>query len=217
MKKRFLITALIIAILIPMALVTPIMAQVPSGLILSCHPLTDPLIQGKIIECELSQTDDATFMMAEITFPFPVSSLHHVSSSYASVVGYHYQTQDLVNTITIMAVNHGDEDDVPQMQSIPFDNLVFRIETFQFVSQLKSSFEATNTVISYLAPNPNDPGHPSFHIADVFQEMLIDNTMIYDAFARRSSQIGVLEFIRLGLACYEKTPTACFENLLDSL
>lgn len=131
-------------------------------------------------------------------------------------MGLNYPTEVVDDTIFIAAISWGDSQIDPQVQAIPFDSLSIMIETDQSMGDVKEALEDGEITVSLLSPNPADPLAPVFQTLTVEDNILFDGTLILESFSQYVSP-SVLQFIRLGVACYEQSPQACLSNVIQNL
>lgn len=191
-------------------------AQVGTPATITCIPVQQISQTKTQLECRLRTDEIPYFLVSEVTFPFHVTQLIKVSSSYSAAIGLVYPAQLVENTIFIAALDWGDSAVDPRMQAIPFDSLSFMLETDQPMAELKTAFEDEGVTISLLSPNPADILQPFFQTLTVEDVLLFDGSLILESFTQYLSP-GVLQFLRLGAACYEETPQTCLANIIKNL
>jgi hypothetical protein len=183
---------------------------------ITCIPVQQ-LSQDKTqLECRMRSEETPYFLVSEVAFPFKVTRLIRVSSTYSASLGLQYPTAVVDNTIFVSSVSWGDSLIDPQMQAIPFDSLSIMIETNQSMGDVKDALASGSVDVSLLSPNPADPLAPIFQTLTVEDNILFDGTLILESFTQYVSP-GVLQFIRLGVSCYEQTAQACLSNVIQKL
>jgi hypothetical protein len=209
MKKYF---SLIIATLF----LFPALVQAQSANSITCVPVQQLSKDKTQLECRMRSGETPYFLVSEVAFPFNVTRLIKVSSSYSASLGLQYPTAVVDDTIFIAAVSWGDSQVDPQMQAIPFDSLSIMIETDQSMGDVKDALEGGAITVSLLSPNPADPLAPVFQTLTVEDNILFDGTLILESFSQYVNP-DVIQFIRLGLACYEQSPQSCLANVIQNL
>lgn len=208
--KKFL------TLLIGLSIMAPLGVHAQSTNSVTCIPLQQLAQDRTQLECRMRTEETPYFLVSEVSFPFNVTRLVDVSSSYAASVGLRYPTDLVDDTIFIGAVSWGDQVVNPQVQAIPFDSLTILIETDQSMGDVKDALASAAIEVSLLSPNPGDPSNPLFQTLSLEDNILFDGTLILESFSQYVSP-GVLQFIRLGVACYEQTPQACLSNVIQNL
>lgn len=215
MKKYFLSAAIVFSVL-SMGSFEPSLAQVGGNPSVTCIPIQQISQNKTQLECRMRTPETPYFLVAEVTFPFKVTSLIKVSSSFSATLGSVYPAQLVENTVVIASVDWGNQSTKAGLQAIPFDTMSFLLETDQTMKQVKQGFDQNDTTVSLLSPNPSDPQNPFFQSFNPDQLLLFDGSLVLESFTQYVSP-GVLQFLRLGLACYEKTPQACLSNIIQNL
>lgn len=211
MKKFF-------SFLIAASLLGPLVAQAQNSTPnqITCVPVQQIAKDKTQLECRMRSGETPYFLVSEVAFPFNVTRLIKVSSSYSAAMGLNYPTEVVDDTIFIAAISWGDSQIDPQVQAIPFDSLSIMIETDQSMGDVKEALEDGEITVSLLSPNPADPLAPVFQTLTVEDNILFDGTLILESFSQYVSP-SVLQFIRLGVACYEQSPQACLSNVIQNL
>lgn len=207
---------LVIALLVGSVLPAHVAAQDANSPTIVCIPVQQFAKNKTQLECRLKTPETPYFLVAEVTFPFKVSQLIKVSSSYSASIGSLYPSTLVENTILIGSVDWGNQTSKAEMQAIPFDSFSILLETEQSMAEVKQAFAAKQTSIALLSPNPADPANPFFQTITPGQTLLFDGSLVLESFTQYVSS-GVLQFLRLGVACYEKTPRECLTNVIQNL
>lgn len=217
MKKRNLfISLLTLTLIVSSALMSPVAAQDANSPTIVCIPVQQFAKNKTQLECRLKTPETPYFLVAEVTFPFRISQLIKVSSSYSASLGSLYPSTLVENTILIGSVDWGSQASKAELQAIPFDSFSILLETEQSMAEVKQAFAAKQTSIALLSPNPSDPANPFFQTTTPAQTLLFDGSLLLESFTQYVSS-GVLQFLRLGVACYEKTPRECLTNVIQNL
>jgi len=191
-------------------------ATAQAGPGITCIPVQQLAQNRTQIECRVSASETLSFSIAEISFPFRVSELIKVSSSHSASLGMVYPSRLAENTIVVAAVDWGTQNVPAGLRDVPFDSLSILLETDLSLGTIKRFFTEKETVISFLAENPADPTSPLFQTFKPQQALQFDGTLVLESFTQHVSP-GVLQFLRIGLACYEKTPQVCLTNIIQNL
>jgi hypothetical protein len=191
-----------------------VLAQSSAGM--SCIPVQQ-LAQNKTqIECRITSSELQTFTVAEISFPFRVTGLIKVSSGHSATLGTVYPSRLSENTVVVSSIDWGTQTVPAGLREVPFDSLSLLLETDQSMGTLKRLFTERETQISYLSENPANPSEPLFQTFKPQQTLSFDGSLVLESFTQNVSP-GVLQFLRIGIACYEKTPQACLTNIIQNL
>ncbi|MGE3278488.1 MAG: hypothetical protein AB7J40_01640 [Candidatus Altimarinota bacterium] len=212
MKK----TAFILGVMFLLTGMPRAMAQLGTTPTVTCIPLQQVSAQQTQLECRMRTPETPYFLVAEVEFPFAITRLIKVSSSFSATLGTSYPAQLVENTVMVASVDWGSQSSGARLQPIPFDTLSFLVETNQSLGTVKRAFEQEKTTVSLLTPNPADPLDPFFQSFEPDHYLLFDGSLILESFTQYVSP-GVLQFLRLGLACYEKSPQACLTNIIQNL
>lgn len=176
-----------------------------------CTPMQKTPVTGRTqIECRLETASSEVFVVSELTFPFKIISLLNTSSKYSATVGTHY-TAAPENTVSITSLNLG----APDFEAASFDSLNLLVETDQTISAISGNIKAqSSAVISYLSPT--DTG-VEFKTATVEFRLQLDTSFFIEAFTKAAEKVGVLQFLKLGKACYNEKSEDCIQNLMNGL
>lgn len=192
-------------------------AQEQSETSISCTPVKQFSRNRTRLECRFSSTDTETvFLVSEVTFPFQVTDVMKATSEYSGAIGLQYPEQVVEDTVFIGSVDWGDASADPRVQAIPFDKVSILLETNQSMGEVQEALNTQDVIVSYLAPNDANPLQPVFNTLEVNQSIEFDGTLILESFSQFATP-GVLQFLRLGLACYEQTPEDCLANVIENL
>jgi len=192
------------------------LAQIGTNPSITCVPVQQISMNQAQLECRMRTPEVPYFLVAEVEFPFEVTKLIKVSSSFSATLGTVYPSQLVENTVLVASVDWGNQTSGAGLQAIPFDSLSFLVETNQPLGEVKRAFDQNATIVSLLTPNPADPLNPFFQTFEPDQHLLFDGSLVLESFTQYVSP-GVLQFLRLGLACYEKSPQACLANIIQNL
>lgn len=203
-------------------IVAPIVPPVPPAApitvpTMTCIPVQQFEKTRTQLECRLRAGEIPYFLVAEVTFPFKARRLIKVSSSFSATIGSVYPAKLVENTMVVAAIDWGNAVVKPRLQSIPFDGLSILLETDQSMSAVKKAFAEKKTSISLLSPNPANPIAPFFQTLSVDHFLAFDGTLILESFTQYVSSVGILQFLRIGLACFEQTPQTCLTNIIQNL
>jgi len=175
---------------------------------LTCIPVQNFSPTKKQIECRLASESEETFQIGEITFPFHVTGVINASSSYSAVVASLYPATVINNTVAFSAINIGNI--VPSLQSASFDTLSFLVESDDSISTIAHALKGQQATLSYLVSKD------VYKTGTLKLDLQFDATLILEIFGQYA-QIGILQFLKLGLACNEKSAQECFTNLIQNL
>jgi hypothetical protein len=214
--KQFFISSAVIFSILSIWTVQNSSAQIGGNPSITCIPLQQISQNRTQMECRMRTPETPYFLVAEVKLPFHVTGLIKVSSSFSATLGTVYPAQLEENTIMIASVDWGNQTTKANLQAIPFDTMSFLLETDQTMKQVKQAFDQTDTTVSLLSPNPSDPQNPFFQSFEPDQFLLFDGTLVLESFTQYVSP-GVLQFLRLGLACYEESPQSCLANIIQNL
>ena len=194
----------------------PAAAQVSVNPTVTCIPVQQFSQNQTQLECRMRTPETPYFLVAEVQFPFEVSKVIKVTSTFAAAFGQLYPTQLVDNTIVFASLDWGNQDVNARLQAIPFDSLSFFVETQQSMATVKQAMNTADTEIALLSPNPSNPNNPFYQEISVADNLLFDGSLFLESFTQYVSP-GVLQFLRLGVACYEQSAQACLTNLIQQL
>ncbi len=206
----------LLSLIVVLLVLSPSLVRAQSTNQITCVPVQQLAKDRTQLECRMRSAEVPYFLVSEIAFPFNVTRVIKVSSSYAAVVGLLYPSKVVDDTVFVGAVSWGDRTVDPQVQAIPFDSLSVMLETDQSMRDVKKSLEEGSIDVSLLSPNPANPLEPVFQTLTVEDNILFDGTLILESFSQYVDP-GVLQFIRLGVACYEQTAQTCLSNVIQNL
>lgn len=216
MKRSALLLGVLSLLLFGSSSLDHATAQISTNPTVTCIPVQQFAQNQTQLECRMRTPETPYFLVAEVQFPFEVSKVIKVTSTFAAAFGQIYPSQLVDNTIVFASLDWGNQDVDARLQGIPFDSLSFFLETEQSMATVKQALNTGDTEIALLSPNPSDPTTPFYQEISVNDNLLFDGSLFLESFTQYVSP-GVLQFLRLGVSCYEKTPQACLTNLIQQL
>ncbi|MDP2691402.1 MAG: hypothetical protein Q8O95_03315 [bacterium] len=217
MKKLLaIITALsLFAWIIPIHGDTVLAQQTPK---ITCTPISQSSQTLTRLSCIFQELTTPFVKLAEVPFPFTVNNLISVSSPYTGTLQSLYPSTVTNNTVLVGFVLWGNAPALPVFpDSVPFDSLRIVLETSQPVSVLKDIADQQQILVSYLYADPATPQNPVVQSQVFDLELAFDGSLVLESFTQYATEIGVLQFLRLALACYQSSPQACVAGMISNL
>lgn len=217
MKKLLaIITALsLFAWIIPIHGDTVLAQQSPK---ITCTPISQSSQTLTRLSCVFPGLAAPFIKLAEVPFPFTVNNLVSVSSPYTGTFQSLYPSTVTSNTVLVGFVLWGNAPTQPVFpDSAPFDSLRIVLETSQSMATIKDIAGQQQILVSYLYTDPVTPQNPVVQSQVFDLELAFDGSLVLESFTQYATEIGVLQFLRLALACYQSSSQACVAGMISNL
>ncbi len=189
---------------------------------MTCIPVQQQVQVISTLECRITSPEVPYFLVAELGFPFQIAAVDKVSSPYSATMGMQYPAGTIngdgqdQTTLMFTALSWGDDNSSARMKPIPLHQMSFLVETRESMEEVIRTFANNQITLSLLSPNPLDPSTPLYQEVPVDTIFRFDSSLFMEAFTEYTSP-DVLQFLQLGIACYQQTPQNCLANLIARL
>lgn len=213
--KRLFSIALVLAFL-P---ITSALAQTSAPQVV-CTPQQQYQQNETDILCKVLAPSSDTFLIAEISFPFQITEVLHVSSPYSSAVSVKYPNGIISTaeqtTLVTTSISLGSLQSPAGFTAAPLNKLTYLLKTNQSMRSIALSSTQNGVQIDLLSPNPSDIQNPFFDTRQFPLSIQFDQSLILESFTQYE-QPSIIQFLRLGAACYLQDPFTCAANIVDNL
>lgn len=193
-------------------------AQTPAEMI--CTPIYQFSQNETELECSVSTSSSDTFVVTEVNFPFHLTAVKEVTSPFSSGLSAKYPEGSISTatqtTIVTTSLSFGNANTPVSFTAAPIDGLSYRVMTDQSMKTVRSLVSSGKLKVEYISPNTLDPQSPIFVSTSIPITLRFDQSLILESFTQYQ-QPSIIQFLRLGAACYLKDPLTCVSNAIDNL